>query len=130
MEANLIARLLADSSLTAQLGNRITPISRVQSEALPAMTLMKVSPGRAYTFGGANGTSGTLVQFDIWAKTAEQAKAVFTALLAVLETPAAVGATQFGMSFLQSERDGHEEVPGVGIIIRKSADFLIWWHAA
>ncbi|KFG90734.1 hypothetical protein BV98_001446 [Sphingobium herbicidovorans NBRC 16415] len=128
MEADLIARLLADAGLAALIGNRVTPVSRVQGEALPALTLTKVAPGRAYTFSGADGTHGTLMQFDAWALSAAAAKAVATALTAILETPATSGGTIFGMSFLQSERDGHEDVPGVGTVFRVSADFLIWWQ--
>lgn len=128
MEADLIARLLADSGLSALVGNRITPIERPQDEGLPAITLFRVSPGRSYTFGGASGSHGTLMQFDVWAASLMTAKQVMTALIAVLEQPATVGGTVFEMSFLQSERDSSDDVPGVGTITRKSVDFLIWWQ--
>jgi len=128
MEADLITRLLADSGLSALVGNRVNPVSRVQGEGLPALTLMTVSPGRAYTFAGADRARGTLMQFDAWAIRVAQAKAVIAALTGILETPATVGGTVFDMSFLQSERDGHEDVPGIGTVFRISADFLIWWQ--
>ncbi|UZW54967.1 DUF3168 domain-containing protein [Sphingobium sp. JS3065] len=128
MEADLIARLLADSGLMSLVGNRVNPLSRVDGEDLPAITLMKVSSGRSYTFDGPDDSAGGLFQFDIWARTVAAAKAIMAALLNALEKPAAVGGTQFGMSFLQSERDSLEEVPGEGTIYRTSADFLIWSH--
>lgn len=128
MEADLIARLLADSGLSALVSNRVNPLSRIAGEDLPAVTLMKVTPGRSYTFDGPDVGSGALFQFDIWARTVEAAKAVMAALLNALEKPATIGGTEFGMSFLQSERDSLEEVPGEGTIYRTSADFLIWSH--
>ena len=130
MEADLIARLLADSGLSALVGNRITPVDRPQAEGLPAVTLFRVSPGRSYTFKGASGSHGTLMQFDIWGDTPRTVGLVMAALMAALEQPATVGVTAFEMAFLQSERDGSEDVPGLGTIARKSADFLIWWQPA
>ncbi|SCW77598.1 Protein of unknown function [Sphingobium faniae] len=129
MEADLIARLLDDGGLSVLIGNRVNPVSRVQGEDLPALTLMTVSPGRAYTFAGPVRAHGTLMQFDAWAIEVAQAKAVIATLTDILEAPATVGGTVFGMSFLQSERDGHEDVPGIGTVFRISADFLIWWQS-
>ncbi|EQA96847.1 tail completion protein gp17 [Sphingobium baderi] len=128
MEADLIARLLADSGLSALVDSRMNILVRPQMEALPAITLQKVAPGRAYTFSGADGAHGTLMQFDAWGKRISDVKPIMAALTAALEQPSTVGGTQFGMSFLQSERDSLEEVPGEGTIYRISADFLIWWQ--
>ncbi|OYW87302.1 MAG: hypothetical protein B7Z20_05420 [Sphingobium sp. 32-64-5] len=130
MEADLIVRLLADSGLSALVGNRITLLERPQGESFPAVTLFRVSPGRSYTFSGASGSHGTLMQFDIWGLTPLSVAQVMTALTAALEQPATVGGTMFEMSFLQSERDSSEDVPGLGTVARKSADFLIWWQPA
>lgn len=128
MEADLIARLLADGGLSALVDDRITPLERPQHEGFPAITLFRVDPGRSYTFSGASGSHGTLMQFDIWGPTPLSVAQVMAALTAVLEQPATVGATMFEMAFLQSERDSVEDVPGVGAITRKSVDFLIWWQ--
>lgn len=127
MEADLIARLLADGRVSDLLENRINPVSRIEGENLPALTVTKVSPGRDYTFKGPIGQQSTLMQFDAWALTPLQAKNVISAVMSVLEAPAQHGWTDFGMSFLQSERDGHEDVLGIGTVFRVSADFLIWW---
>lgn len=128
MEADLIARLLADDGLSALAGNRITLLERPQDEGFPAITLFRVNPGRAYTFGGPSGSHGTLMQFDIWGLTPLAVAQAMMALLAALEEPATVGGTAFEMAFLQSERDSAEDVPGIGTVVRKSADFLIWWQ--
>lgn len=132
MEADLIARLLADSGLSALVGNRVNYLSRVQAEDLPAITITQVVPGRAYTMAGPQGTHGTRVQFDIWAELeqATVALAILRALRAVLEAPAKVGATAFMMGFEQSRRDSVEDVAGHGEIIRISVDHTIWWQPA
>ena len=130
MEPDLVARLLSDGGLSALVGNRINYLTRVQGELLDAITITQVSPGRAYTASGPDGTHGTRVQFDIWSLRAANAVAIFGALCAAIEQPAAVGATVFQMSFLQSRRDTAEDVPGVGTVVRISADFLIWWNPA
>lgn len=125
MEEALVDRLLADSGVSSLVEKVVWGV-RPQGTGLPAVVLTNASPGRAFTFKGAGDLHGTLVQFDVWAEKFGEAIAVFRALLAEMETPVTVGDTQFGMSFLERQSNGSEDVPGVGMIHRISADFTIW----
>lgn len=125
MEEALVARLLADSGVSSRVEKVVWGV-RPQGTALPAVVLLNASPGRGYTFKSAGGLSGSLIQFDVWALKFSEAIAVFRALLVEMETPVTVGDTEFGMSFLERQSNGSEDVPGVGTIHRISADFTVW----
>jgi len=130
MEDDLIARLLADSRLSALVDNRVNYLFRVQGEPLPAISITHVAPGRAYTMDGPQGTHGTWMQFDIWADRAATAIAILAAMRVVLEAPAKVGATAFMMGFEKSRRDSVEDEAGGGEVARISVDYSIWWLPA
>lgn len=127
MEEDLVARLLADAGLAGLVGERIYWLDRPQADALPSITLQVISPGRAYTYGGASGTAGSRVQFDVWGRSYLEAKQVSRALIAAVEPPALEGDTRFGPAFLENGPDfPPEDLPGGTKVYRVSMDFIIW----
>lgn len=131
MEEALTARLLAPSPLTQIIGPRANWGMRVQAEALPALTMMNVTPGRSYTYKGASGLSGPRVQFDAYALDYLTAKQIARALIGVLEQPATVGGIRFAPAFLEDERGPMTEELGGGLRVERiSMDFFIWFSPA
>src|SRR3546814_6493693 len=89
--------------------------SDVCSSDLPAIVLQKVSPGRTYTTKGATTLQGTRVQFDLFGLDYRDIAPLYEALLAEMEQPETVAGINFGMAFLDSQRDyPPEDVNGIG----------------
>lgn len=126
MEAALRSYLLTGSGVAA-LVQKIAWISRPQASALPAITLQKVTIDRGYTYSGPDSYHGEIVQLDIWAMSFGDVVKVRDAIIAVLETPGTASGVTFTMCFVNSERQGIEDVPGVGAVFRISLDAEIWW---
>ena len=128
MDTDLVTRLQQATSVAA-LAKSVSWVTRPTKAQMPGVTLQKLSPGRAYSFKAPVGTSGTYVRFDFWGQNVRDVKPLFEAVRAVMEVPADVGATSFGMSFVEAERDmPAEEVPELGTVYRLTADFLVWWQ--
>ncbi|MGC4252435.1 MAG: hypothetical protein QM605_13495 [Sphingobium sp.] len=127
MDEDLISRLKQDAEVAA-IARSVSWVSRPKKEDMPGLTLERISPGRTYTFKGASRLQDTLVRFNFWGLAARDIKPLFGATLTLLERPATVGNTDFGMTFLEGERDfPAEEVPGIGTVFRLGAEFRIWW---
>src|SRR3546814_7704989 len=124
MDKALRDRLIADPAISAIVGTRVYWIDRPQSaSALPAIVLQKVSPGRTYTTKGATTLQGTRVQFDLFGLDYRDIAPLYEALLAEMEQPETVAGINFGMAFLDSQRDyPPEDVNGIGPVYRISAD--------
>lgn len=125
METALWTRLLGLNQT-----QEIAWVTRVQSTSLPALTLQKVTPDRAYTMTGAGSLRGETVQVDIWGRSFTEAAGIRDALVAEMEQPATVASIEFSPSFLTSERQSAENVAGIGTVSRISLDFVVWWQAA
>jgi hypothetical protein len=131
VEESLRARLLANVALAALVGTRVSWIERPQGAALPAVTLQIISPGRAYTHGGANNLADTRVQIDCWGASYASAKAVARAVIPATESAGTQGATKFSQSFLDASRDMPvEDLEGGMKVYRVSHDFIIWHEPA
>jgi hypothetical protein len=127
MEEDLVARLLANTSLAALVGNRIVWIERPQGQALPSVTLQVISAGRDYHMKGASGLAGTRVQIDCWGASYASAKAVSRALIAAIEPSAQHGNTRFSAAFLESGTDfPPEDIAGGTRVYRVKMDWIIW----
>src|SRR3546814_5104999 len=66
---------------------------------------MNVGPGRTYTTKGATALQGTAVQFDLFGLDYRDIAPLYEALLAEMEQPETVAGINFGMAFLDSQRD-------------------------
>ncbi len=126
MRVDLRSRLKANATITAIVG---TAIDWNRRTGLPSIRLINVTPGRTYTFDGATGLHGALVQFDCMALTDAVADQLYRAVRAEMEQAATVGSTKFGMSFLEGERDMQvTDIDGIGAVGGISADFRVWFQ--
>lgn len=87
MEEDFLALLLAASGLTALVSDRVYWGERPQGDALPGVTLNRISPGDDYHLGGKGGVHEARVQADVWAESYTAAIAVERAMKAATETP-------------------------------------------
>lgn len=131
MEEALTAHLLATPSLSALVGNRITWGERKNKEAVPAITMLGVYPGRRYLHSGADPTGNPRIQFDCYGATTAQALAVARALQDALETPATQDGIAFSVALLDAQRGPLiEDVGGRLKVHRYSLDFFVWFSPA
>ena len=131
MDAELTARLLACTPLTALVGNRITWGQRIQGEGLPALTMLNVSPGRGYLHSGADSLASPRVQFDCYAASSEACLALARTLTAEMEQPRVAGAIAFSVALLDAERGPLiEDVGGGAKVHRRILDFIVWFSPA
>lgn len=127
MEEALVARLVAATAITALVGQRVSWFERQRGDALPALTLTKVSPGRDYAHDGADGCDGPRVQIDCWANTDSHALALRNALIAEMEQGAVVGGVTFHPAQLELESwVGEETVDGGERLFRAILDFQFY----
>ncbi|MEV4934604.1 tail completion protein gp17 [Sphingobium sp. LSP13-1-1.1] len=130
MRVDLITRLRASEPISAIIGDRVYWDKRKVGEGFPAIVLYKISPGRTYTFKGATGLQSARVQFDCMAQEVRDFDPLFKAVRDEMERTVTIGETEFGMSFLDSERDMPTvDVAGIGPVGGVSADFIVWWQS-
>jgi hypothetical protein len=95
MQADLRARLLADSTIGGLVSTRVDWGVRPQGKPLPAITLTLVSDNRDQTMAGLQATQGPLIQVDCWAETYTASGILREAVVTLLATPATQGSTKF-----------------------------------
>lgn len=106
--------LLADSAVTALVGERISPAMRAQGEDLPCIVLTQVSVTPTTNLDEPPSLDSNRVQLDAFALTYAQARNVVVACRAALEA---------GGVALESEFDNFE--PDV-TEYRITQDYMIW----
>jgi hypothetical protein len=128
MEEAIIAKLLADSGVTAIVQARVFPVSRPQGTALPAVTVTRVSGGPEYADDGEAGLEEARIQIDCRADTYQAAKLLARAVTASLSAfQGTVGATTFQDIELDIERDLRESgTNAADYPFRISLDFIVW----
>lgn len=82
MEEALVAWLVSAGTLAE---DRVSWFQRVRGDAVPAITLSKISPGRDYTHDGPDELDLPRVQFDAWAETDELAVALARQIRPLIE---------------------------------------------
>ncbi len=128
MEKALIGFMLTDTALAALVGNRIDWQKRPQGDALPSISLQRVSGGRDYSMQGATGLVQSRVQIDCWGETyvstLDVARAVRDLLSGIRRN---IGNLQLQGAFIDSERhDFEKEGNAAEGFHRISMDFQIW----
>ena len=108
MEEDLRAALLANAGVSALVGGRISWGLRPQGQALPAVSLTRVTGGYDYTLAERVRTTRPLVQIDCWAGAYGDAKALARAMATALDT---LSTAPFQGCFIEDERDDAED-PG------------------
>jgi hypothetical protein len=131
VEEALIAYLLANPGLAAQVGLRIDWLQRPQGNTMPALTLQIVGGGYEYIMDGREGLVAQRVQMDAWAPTYASMKATFRALVLALDGLPNTG--PFKGAFIQSQFETVDvlEAPrpqlnGATDIYRTSIDVIVW----
>jgi hypothetical protein len=133
MEEDLVARLAGDAAIGAAIGRDADDVPSIswglplQGASRPWLVLSKVSPGRDYTHGGADGLDGPRVQFDVLADTDVATATLARAVCTVMQQAAEVGGTRFHEGFLEAETwidEGEQE--GGGAVFRVSQDFTFY----
>ncbi len=127
MEEALVAYLLADTGLSALVGNRVHWVQRPQGGALPCVVLRKISGSRDYHYKVPSGFVDARVQIDCmglsYLASKQVARAVRDALSVVQFTQ---GSVKFEGCFYDNERDLSEEnKTPVERVFNTSMDFLI-----
>ena len=130
MEDALIAKLLADSGVSALVSNRVYPVSRPQGTALPAISLGTVSNVPVYTNDGEAGIAESRVQVDCWGATYGSVKAVARAVTASLSAFfGAVDGRVFQYVLLDGERDSRESGSNAPeYLFRTQLDFRVLYE--
>jgi hypothetical protein len=126
-QAALLARIRADSDVTALVAAKSYWEQPPQNTPLPYVTLLDVTSSRPQTLKGFD-LEASRVQIDVWAGKYADKQAIMEAVLAAL-VPSKVRA---GHRFQRAEialgpRDVAGERDGTNPIFRKSAD-LIFHH--
>lgn len=131
MEDALTARLLACPSLSAIIGTRLNWGERVPGEPLAALTALLVSPGRGYVHAGADTISNPRVQFDCYAASSLECRALARALRDEMEQPATIGGVAFSVALVDGERGPViEDIGGGAKVHRWRMDFIVWCSPA
>lgn len=128
MEGALRARLLADATVAALVGQRAYWVERPQGGVLPDITLQVITDGREQDMKGFVGLQQTRVQVDCRASSYAQARALAEAVI----TAGVAAGTFYGVRFERAEVEGPIDLPertDTQFIHRKSFDLLAW-HAA
>lgn len=127
MQADLVTRLTGASAIAALCGQRVSWFWRQRGDAVPAISLTLISPGREWTHAGPDGLDGPRVQFDLWARTFDQVTALKAAVLAEMEQLREAGGTRFHEGWLESERWVSEgEQDGGEMLLRIALDFMFY----
>lgn len=134
MQADLVARLRADATLTGLLGSKgsrsaVDWVSRPDSASLPALTLTEITTTPSYTQGGREAQAETTVQIDAWGKSVLDCTFALSRAIILLEAEATVGSTFFQRAFLTSGPRSMrtEDLPGGQTVNRQTAD-LTFYH--
>lgn len=125
MKTALRARLKADATIAALVGDRVDWGLRPQGKSLPAISLTAIPAPRDYHMGGAQVTQHHLVQIDCWAATYKTADELRSAVIAELEPASG----QFQGSFVIRDHDMPERVE-TEVIHRASIDFKVTYIPA
>lgn len=119
--------MLADATVAAAVGTRVTWVDRPQANALPAIVLQTVSDPRLTHLKDYDSARMTRIQMDVFATTYSSALSIARAAIAALKDPTVISGKKFGGSFVDGQRDLSEDVSGT-LVHRQSVDFLVW-HA-
>lgn len=80
IEQAVVAMLLADSAITALIGDRVTPVTvRVDAE-LPSLVYLRLGSERSYTLAGRGGWTSAVIGINAWAHEYAQARSLADAV--------------------------------------------------
>lgn len=124
MQSAALARLKADSAVTAAIGGRLFWGVVPQNTAMPYGRMQTISDLRLQNLSGYDQGRMTRVQFDIFAKTYAAARAACEAIIAEMALPATFSGVRFGRSKAEGPRDLGEDTTA-GFVHRLTFDLII-----
>lgn len=132
MEAALLKRTRANAGVAAIAGTfngePAIDFDERKSDAesaFPAAIQTLVSPGKSYDQDGPDGTRQSLIRWECFGLTSDDAFALAQAIIAANEPSGTVDAVRFGRSFLKFERPFPPETVGEVRIFRRIVDMEI-----
>lgn len=131
IEEGIAAYLIASATIHAVVADRIYPMMIPQGATIPCLTYQRISTPRIVTHDSA-GATGDLTnprfQFDAWATTQKDAKAISDVLRANLHGKK--GATG-GVTIRAALADAEEpEYDPDSELYRSRSDYIIWLEEA
>ena len=115
IEETLVARLLAEATLTALVGDRIEPVLSSQDTALPALSYQTIGRATEHTMDGP-GMSRPRIQITAIGRTYAQVVAVLAAVKTALD---GVSWGDGCASFVDNEFDGWDNSRAEGVFVRR-----------
>ena len=132
MEAALLKRTRADAGVIAVAGtfNGEPAIDFDErksdaASAFPAAIQSLISPGKSYDQDGPDGTRQSIIRWECFGLTSDDAYALALAIVAANEPKGTVDAVRFGNGFLKFERRFPFETVGELKIFRRIVDMEI-----
>jgi len=98
IEQRIKSLLLADATIAAAVGSRITPIVMRQETGLPALVYRRLDSTPNYTLAGRGGWRTVIVQVACWADDYTEARILAEAVRQALDAysePSATGSIRF-----------------------------------
>lgn len=122
-EADLRAHLLADGTITGYIGERIFPMVRPESSALPALSYLRIAGVPQTDLDGDDGNLLNIrMQIDAWSKTHDEAKLIAEAVRLRMQTAASTF-----KAVMLLDQDFYEDDSRV---FRVSMDFSCWFRTS
>lgn len=127
LEEAIVTRLLADATVSAAVGTRVTPVARAQASALPAITYTTISAVPSYSDDGEDGIREDRMQIDCWGASYSTAKQLARAVVDSLSAfGGTVGSLRIRYITLDIEHDLQEGGGNAAeYLYRTSLDFLM-----
>lgn len=130
IEEGLAILLKSDAGLNALISGRVYHMRIARDSAMPCLTFQRISTPREITHDtrGASGLAHPRFQFDAWARTYKDAKAVIDRLRACLNGFSGVVGTPPNTVRVQAATilDEHPEADNECGLWRSMSDYEIW----
>ncbi len=124
LRAALVARLVAADT---PAGDRVSWYGRARGDPLPAIVLLKVTPGEEWTHDGPDGLDRPRVRVDCYADSDVGAEALAEAVKTELHGAATVEGVRFHPAMLDGDRDFDDsEQDGGEALFRTQLEFLFY----
>lgn len=124
----LVDHLLANTPLTAQIGQRLDPDFKEQDSPLPAVTYRQISSAPVQHRSSRKPSySRTRMQFDVWAADKATVITVRNLLRTAMSTLDTTSPLRVDGALMQDDRDAYEADPGV---YRAILDYFVWHKEA
>lgn len=119
IEERLFTRLSGDAGLSALVGTRIYGGLLPQAVSLPAIIYFLVNDKPLNSLSGENARKNSRFQFDIYAETFSETRAIKAALLAAM--------APYGSDFKAVRIDGGDKYEHQVELHRLGIDYSIWY---